>query len=122
MRQPPSAKTVLLVEDDCLLRMMIGDVLEQQGYAVLPVDNGEAALNVMIDGPQVDALVTDVNVPGSVSGWAVAQWFSVLRPGRPVIYASGAEADPKRQVENSVFMSKPFRPTQLVEAVAGLAS
>lgn len=119
--QSHTTRTVLVIEDNDLVRDVIGAALEADGYETIQVCSGEAALDVLIDGPKLDALVTDINVPGALSGWAIAQWFSALHPGRPVVYASGGAADRTRQVDNSVFIAKPFRPAQLVAAIGALA-
>ena len=66
------------------------------------------------------ALVTDINLRGKIDGWEVAQLAREIDPEFPVVYASGtAAADwASKGVPNSIMLSKPFAPAQLLTAVA----
>ena len=56
----------------------------------------------------IDVLFTDINLGGSVSGWAVAERFRMDRPDGVVLYTSANSVDPKRCCPDSVFVSKPY--------------
>jgi DNA-binding response OmpR family regulator len=68
------------------------------------------------------ALITDVNLNGSLSGWEVAKQIREMAAGLPVIYMTGAAADQwtSHGVPNSILLQKPFAPAQLVTAVSQL--
>jgi len=65
-------------------------------------------------------LITDINLPGKLSGWEAAKRARELNPDIPVIYMTGAAADDwaSRGVPNSLLLQKPFAPAQIVTAVA----
>jgi len=110
----------LVVEDEWLVRMEIAEALLGCGWSVIEVGSGEAGLNILHGKTPIDLLVTDVRLPGSLSGWDVAEAFRAANVEIAVIYCSGNPADLSRQVLNSVFLSKPCRMGHLVEVAAKL--
>jgi CheY-like chemotaxis protein len=68
------------------------------------------------------ALVTDINLRGTMDGWEVAKQAREIDPAFPIIYMTGAAADqwPSHGVPNSILLTKPFAPAQLVTAVSQL--
>jgi CheY-like chemotaxis protein len=99
--------TVLVVEDDWLVRDDIVFHLRREGWTVLEAASGAAALKALRDAKMVDLLITDIGLGGAISGWDVAEAFRVSRPIAPVIYASGNPDNGARRVAGSVFLSKP---------------
>ncbi|HTN77096.1 MAG TPA: PAS domain S-box protein [Pirellulaceae bacterium] len=82
-------ETVLLVEDEAMVRALAKRILESQGYRVLEAEHGEAALTLSQAYPHpIDLLVTDVIMPG-VSGRQLAEQILVKRPELRVLYISG---------------------------------
>jgi len=73
-------------------------------------------------GAAYNALVTDVNLGGKLTGWDVAKRARELTPDMPVIYMTGAAANEwaSNGVPNSILLSKPFAPAQLLTAVSNL--
>jgi len=65
---------------------------------------------------KIDLLVTDIRLPGAVNGWDVAEKYREARRDIAVIYCSGNPSDKARQVQDSVFLSKPCRIDLLVHA------
>lgn len=85
----PTTATILVVEDDAIVRMLIVDVLEELEYAVLEAEDGEAALKVLEDESSViDLMMTDHGLPG-ISGAQLASRTRELRPALPILFASG---------------------------------
>jgi len=115
------SETVLLVEDDEMVRTLTRRMLEARGYTVLSASRGEDALGVVErhDGP-IDLLVTDVVMPG-MSGRAVAQRLLELRPGLKVLYLSGYTDDAivrHGMLEPGIaFLQKPFSADALARKV-----
>ncbi|MGN6797463.1 MAG: ATP-binding protein [Gaiellaceae bacterium] len=82
-------ETILLVEDELVVRRLVAEILESSGYSVLQAGDGPSALELLRrhTGP-LDLLVTDVVMPG-MSGPDVAGAVAVMRPGTQVLYISG---------------------------------
>ena len=106
----------LVVEDEWLVRMEIADALDERGWTVLEASTGEAALAVVDHNPAIDLVVSDIRLPGPVTGWDVVDALRAANANVAVIYCSGNACDPKRQVADSIFLSKPCRIDQLLEA------
>jgi PAS domain S-box-containing protein len=85
----PGEETILLVEDELVVRRLVAEILESNGYSVLQAGDGPSALELLRrhTGP-LDLLVTDVVMPG-MSGPDVAGAVAAMRPGTPVLYVSG---------------------------------
>lgn len=116
MRATSPTGVVLVVEDEWLIRDEIVHQLKVAGWEVLEASTGEGAIGLLRDEQQIDVLVTDIQLAGYLSGWDVAEAFRAARPEARVVYASGNLADRSRAVDNSVFLSKPYRSDQILEA------
>jgi CheY-like chemotaxis protein len=83
---PPIRETVLVVEDDVLLRLAVAEYLRDCGYQVIEAANGDEAV-VVLKQPDlhVGVLVSDVEMPGSMDGFRLAQWTRANRPGLEVV-------------------------------------
>ena len=117
-------RTILLVEDDPVVRHVVRLLLELEGDSVLEAKDGDDALTVVnsYQGP-LDLLLTDVMMPG-LSGAEVCDRVREARPGLPTLFISGfypeAVFPDHRLPESSAFLAKPFMPEELIEAVDGL--
>jgi CheY-like chemotaxis protein len=112
-----AAPVAMVVEDEEMLAEIVGWALEDAGYSVIRAGDGEAALRSLDDVSKLDLLVTDIRMPGRVDGWMLAEKVRERLPDVPVIYVSGYTAATPRNVPNSVFVQKPFRPEQLISAI-----
>jgi len=108
----PTGTRILVVEDEALIGEMVADVLQEQGFDVFVTSNAADALSYIKSGARVDALFTDVNLPGGMDGSELATRVRVLRPDMPIVYASGQwrPSDSDRLVPRSVFLPKPYDP------------
>jgi CheY-like chemotaxis protein len=106
---------VLLVEDEFLLCDMLSEALIEHGFEVYAVANAGDALRHLTCGSPCDILLTDINLPGSIDGTALAQLARELRPNLPVVYASGSvsKIEQFEAVIGSVFVPKPYDPEKL---------
>ena len=115
---------VLVVEDDQLVQSVVEECLSEGGFEAVIAPSGENAVELLDAGEgKYRALVTDINlVPGELDGWDVAQHAREIDPHFPVIYMSGKDAEDwaSRGVPNSIILTKPFAPAQLVTAVSQL--
>jgi len=121
----PKGARILLVEDEILISEMVADALEDQGFSVHVVSNAADALRHIESGAGVDALFTDVHLPGGMDGSELAARVRALRPDMPIVYASGrwSPNDQSPLVARSVFLAKPYDPrdagTLLMRLVSG---
>ena len=114
---------ILVIEDEYLLQSEVEKALTDGGFANEIVSSGEEALALFTDGRNsYRALVTDVNLGDGLSGWEVARRFRETAPTLPIIYLTAATAEEyaSHGVPNSILISKPFAPAQLVTAVSQL--
>jgi len=114
---------VLVIENDPIIQAMIDEALCDGGYEPAVAASGEEAIT-LLNGGQIKyrVLVTDINLAGSIDGWAIAKAARQIDPAFPVIYMTGAAADQwaVEGVPNSVLLVKPFAPAQLVTAISNL--
>ncbi len=86
-------ETVLVVDDEPTIRMLVADVLGELGYATIEAEDGAGGLAMLRSDQRIDLLVTDVGLPGGMNGRQVADAGRVLRPGLGVLFITGyAEA------------------------------
>ena len=115
---------VFVVEDEPLIQDLLGCVLEDAGFQVATAANGEEAIvKLEAQAPVFRSLLTDVNLrPGKLTGWDVARRARELNPDLAVVYMTGDSADEWRAkgVPNSVLVTKPFAPAQVVTALSQL--
>jgi len=115
----PSA-TVLVVEDEFLVRDMIAEELREAGFAVLEAGDGAAAASIINSPDRIDILFTDIRLPGSLDGWEVARVARRARTALPVIYATGYTVDRMAEVPGAIFLHKPYEPSTIVETIRRL--
>jgi CheY-like chemotaxis protein len=99
---------VLIVEDEILIRMLLSEALRQEGYAVIEAANADEAVLMLHASPNPDVLVTDVRMPGTVDGFALAAYVRRTRPELKVIITSG-HAGPDGALDLAdAFLPKPY--------------
>jgi len=111
---------VLVVEDEILLREMIVEELRDAGFDVLEAADGDSASKFLLADGRIDVLFTDIRLPGRLDGWAVAQLARERRATLPVIYASGYAVERAAKVPDSIFLDKPYQPSQIVATIRKL--
>jgi CheY-like chemotaxis protein len=108
-------KTLLLIDDEAIVREVLAEHLRDCGYRVLEADSGPAALRVIQTGARIDVLISDVGLPGGMDGRQVAEVALKRQPDLPVILITGyAFGEPIRGME---VIRKPFLPEILADAV-----
>ena len=126
LRQTPPAKvrggreSILLVEDEAMIRILVSNVLGGYGYLVYEADDGEHAEDIIeARGGEIDLIITDVVLPG-MSGKDLVERLVAAHPGIPALFMSGYARD---VIDNHglptgvAFLQKPFSPEALLRKV-----
>lgn len=114
---------MLLVEDDAAVREIAGGLLRDLGCEVATAENGTSALEALAEGVAFDLLMSDVIMPGGVSGVDLARSVSVHRPDMAVLLTTGYAGDYMDTAPAELpwpVLRKPFQIDQLAEIVAAL--
>ena len=105
-------ETVLVVDDEATVRMLVVEVLEELGYAALEAADGAAGLQLLQGDRRVDLLVTDVGLPGGMNGRQLADAARVARPDLKVLFITGyaetAVVGSGRLERGMELLTKPF--------------
>lgn len=116
---PPADKTILIVEDEALIRLSVTETLESAGFQVIAAANAEAALEALGDQPEVNVVFTDINMPGKMDGLDLAQFIHAKWPRIALMVTSGKmpPSVAKDLPAGSQFFSKPYSYAELIEAI-----
>ncbi|CAN5487370.1 hypothetical protein BH20VER3_BH20VER3_13110 [soil metagenome] len=118
---PTGNTTILVVEDEEMLRDFVGESLGALGYRILMATNGRDALRVWSENEgAIDLLLTDVVMPESISGRQLAETLRQEKPDLRVIFTSGYGTDMLEDFEemNCGFLAKPYLPEELASTIA----
>ena len=111
--------TVLVVEDEGVVRLDAAATLRDAGFKVLEAANAEQALSVVARGAPVDVLFTDINMPGRMDGLELARRINRLRPGVHLLLTSGKARPAGGQIPHAgAFIPKPYSPDAMTRAVS----
>ena len=116
--RPPLSGTVLLVEDDRAVRLVVERALRRHGLGVVTASDGGLALDALA-ATAIDVLVSDVVMPG-IDGVELFEAIRARRPGLPVVLMSGYAEPPQRRAldgAGAIFLAKPFTANDLLDAV-----
>jgi len=105
--------TILVAEDEVLLRMMIADQLRSAGYSVVEAASAQEALDVLAHCFDVKLILSDVRMPGSMDGVGLARLVRSEYPGVKVLLTSG-HSPAIDAVEHDGFFPKPYDPAQII--------
>jgi signal transduction histidine kinase len=117
-------ETVLIVDDEPTVRMLVSEVLADLGYTAIEAEDGPAGLKALQSSARIDLLVTDVGLPGGMNGRQVADAARVVRPNLKVLFITGyaenavlshGHLDPGMHV-----MTKPFAMEALASRIREL--
>jgi CheY-like chemotaxis protein len=122
VRHSNAQRTVLVIEDDDLVRRVVVRTLEMAGYQVIQAPNGEAGLRILDDpSNDIDLILTDIDMP-CIDGVTVTRVLAALRPQLPVICMSGTVQElgflRALGVPAPPFLAKPFNLDELTRKTA----
>jgi DNA-binding NtrC family response regulator len=111
--------SILVVEDEIVIRTLISDVLRDEGYVVIEACNGDEAVGILNAGISFDLVFSDVRMPGSCDGIALLELLRHHFPNLPVIMTSG-HLEPRRAMARGAtnFLAKPYDLGAVVALIA----
>ena len=115
---PHSRPCILVVDDEFLIRIFAVDLLEDHGFRTLEACDGLEALALLQDHPEVELLLTDINMPGEPDGLGLAHEARANRPDIDIVVTSGRVVPGSGDMPlRSRFVGKPYTCDQLLNAV-----
>jgi DNA-binding NtrC family response regulator len=118
MGNAANQQTILVVEDDPIIRMSSVIILEDAGFRVLEAKNSADALAMMARHDEIEILLTDVRMPGTMDGLALVERTQKEYPAiRAIVISGNASAEQACNAGASGFVAKPYLPTTMVRAV-----
>jgi len=113
--------SVLVVEDEALIRMGVVDDLADAGFDVHEAANTDEAISILRAHPEIQALFTDVEMPGSMNGLRLAATVHDRWPPIKIIVTSGRVRVRKRDLpQDALFFPKPYDNTEVISTLRGL--
>lgn len=120
----PSTATVLVADGEVLVRHALADYLRRCGYEVIEAASSDEALTVLAEpGLAIGAVICDVTIGGSLSGFALAAWARASRPGLQVLLAGNVEkaADAAAGLcDEGPALARPYDPQLVVDRIKRL--
>jgi CheY-like chemotaxis protein len=114
---------ILVVEDEDEIRSIVVELLRDEEYDVVESASGDLASVLLQAAPGLDALVTDIHMPGRLDGLALARLFRERYPESPVLYVTGnpgALRDVPTRKNKNVVMAKPYHVSALIRTLSRL--
>ncbi len=112
-------QTVLVVEDDPLIREIMHDVLEDEGFCAICADSTAEAIQTMQydRGDGITAVFADIDLGDRGGGYEVARCARLIKPDIKIIYTSGGAREDfmEERVEGAIFVQKPYSPSQVCQ-------
>ena len=114
-----SEQLVLVLEDEADVRQTLCEQLHQLGYLTLEAEDGEQALKMLEASSDIDILISDLMLPGTLSGAEVIHHVRSRFPNLPVLLVSGQDLRPLHnpQLPDVELLRKPFTRSQLAQAL-----
>lgn len=113
--------TILVVEDNTLVRMDCADVLKEAGFRVLEAEDADAAMLILERAREVRLLFSDIDMPGSMDGLALASLVHTRWPRIRLLMMSGHHRMRDADLPyHGQFLPKPYSPVQVVQRIRGL--
>lgn len=113
---------ILIVEDEFLVRMTLVEALMDEGFDVLEASSGDEAMDLLRAEDRIRLLLTDIQLPGRLSGLDLATRVRRDRPALPIIFMTGRPDAMGRTTSaaNDVFIAKPYLPSEVCAAARRL--
>jgi DNA-binding NtrC family response regulator len=115
--------SVLIAEDEALIRFALSDCLADRGFRVFEAGCTTEAIDVLEAEPEIDVVFTDIRMPGPLNGIDLAKWVHEHRPGLAIVLTSGdaRRADVAAAVQpNEPFITKPYDLDEVADTICDL--
>jgi CheY-like chemotaxis protein len=109
--------TVLVVEDEVLIRLDVSDYLRAQGYNVLEASNAGDAIKIVDSGALVCVVFTDVQMPGTMDGLGLVRYLKERYPHIPALITSGHLPKEELPKEFGILINKPYHLEHVLERI-----
>jgi len=119
----PSPQTILIVEDEALVRLAAFDLAVEAGHEALEASNADEAINILESREDIRLIFTDIDMPGTMDGLKLAAYVRNRWPPIKIVVASGkAVVEEGLLPAGSRFLSKPYRDDTLLGTLTELLS
>jgi CheY-like chemotaxis protein len=112
-----TGRTVLVIDDEATVRMLIVEVLQDAGYTAVEAEDGPSGMKILQSAIPIDLLITDVGLPGGMNGRQVADAARDIRPDLKILFVTGfaenAAVGNGHLAPGMAVMTKPFVMTEL---------
>jgi CheY-like chemotaxis protein len=114
--------TVLIAEDEFLVRWAAAEFLRERGYAVIEATSAADAISILESGTPVDIVFCDIHMPGELTGHDFAEWLGRNHPELPLLLTSGSatEVDNLSAGDKRRFITKPYDFGELDAVIASM--
>jgi CheY-like chemotaxis protein len=116
---PVGTATILVVDDDALITLNTADILVEMGHRALEAYSGREALEMLAAHPEIGLVITDYGMPG-MNGAELAASARAVRPGLPVLLATGYAELPDGSDSDLPRLEKPFRQEELMRRIGDM--
>ncbi len=112
----------MIVEDEIFIRMLIADFLRDEGFDVLEAGTADEALTILRRGISADLMFSDIRMPGSMDGRALATLVAAEWPSIRIILTSGYSGAAQTAPDgwDFAFVPKPYRPQAILKTIRGM--
>ena len=114
---PRLLETILLVEDEPLIRIGLAEFLREKGYRVLEANDAPEALAILTSGPTIDLVISDVRLPGEIDGFALGRRIQTEWPEIKFIATSGVVRSMQAGDIGGPMLIKPYSRLDLLNRV-----
>lgn len=122
MGQAVPPRAILIVEDEPIIRHDLMDFFEDHGFRVFEASGADEAIEILAANPAIEAVLTDIQMPGSMDGIRLAHFVRDRYPPTILIVASGAVKPRASELpERAMFVSKPFDPRSVLREIDRLS-
>jgi len=105
----PKSRTILIVENEAIIRVELDEQLVEMGYLVLVASDADEAIELLDTHPEIAVLISDITMPGSMDGIRLARYVRGRSPSVRIIVTSGLGETPASALpSSSIFLAKPY--------------
>jgi CheY-like chemotaxis protein len=120
IKEQPS---ILVVEDEVLVRLELVDLIEELGFRVYEAGNADDAIRVMETNPSIQVLITDIDMPGSMDGLKLSHYVRNKWPPVKIVVASGhVRVNLTELPEEGIFLNKPYDTARIRNLLANISA